>query len=62
MVSTIRAILVPFHGILYRYDIPRYIIWWPWRYWDRRAVINDRGYHTTLVHTPRPSTAHNAVL
>jgi len=25
-VSTIRAILVPFHGILYCYDIPRYIV------------------------------------
>jgi len=26
MVSTIRAILVRFHGILYCYDIPRYIV------------------------------------
>jgi len=25
-VSTIRAILLPFHGILYCYDIPRYIV------------------------------------
>jgi len=25
MVSMIRAILVPIHGILYRYEIPRYI-------------------------------------
>jgi len=25
-VSTIRAILVPFHGILCCYDIPRYIV------------------------------------
>jgi len=25
-VSTIRMILVPFHGILYCYDIPRYIV------------------------------------
>jgi len=25
-VSTIRAILVPFHGILYSNDIPRYIV------------------------------------
>ena len=25
-VSTIHAILVPFHGILYCYDIPRYIV------------------------------------
>jgi len=26
IVSTIRVILVPFHGILYCYDIPRYIV------------------------------------
>jgi len=25
-VWTIRAMLVPFHGILYCYDIPRYIV------------------------------------
>jgi len=38
--STIRAILVPFHGIftatIYR-DIS-----WPWRYWYRRVGIDDK--------------------